>query len=71
MCEICSNLTTNTPERLRRSGASIFNFKQISRNVLVFPLSTLNKSMTTGIAPLDVQDNVFKLTHFSPVLHYI
>lgn len=42
MCEICSDLTTNTPEQRRcRSCTSIFNFEQISRNVLVFPVSTL------------------------------
>ena len=42
MCEICSDLTTNTPEQRRcRSCNSIFNFEQISRNALVFPLSTL------------------------------
>ena len=43
-CEICSNLTLNTPERRkwRRSGVFIVNFEHISHLVLVFLLLTLN-----------------------------
>ena len=37
MCEICSKLTTKTPER-RRSDVFIFNFEEISHTILVFPL---------------------------------
>ena len=45
MCEICSDLTVQTPERRqgRHSGIFIFNSEQILRNVLVFPLLTLTK----------------------------
>ena len=39
-CEICSKLTTKTPER--HSGVFIVNFEHISRLVLVFLLLTLN-----------------------------
>ena len=45
MCEICSELTRNTPEQRYqgRSGVFIVNFQQISPIVLVFLLFTLNK----------------------------
>ena len=44
-CEICSKLTTKTPERRqwRRSSVFIVNFEHISHFVLVFLLLTLNK----------------------------
>ena len=44
-CEICSKLTTKTPERLhwRRSGVLTVNFEHISHLVLVFLLLTLNR----------------------------
>ena len=43
-CEICSKLTTKTPEgrQWRRSGVFIVNFELISHLVLVFLLLTLN-----------------------------
>ena len=43
-CEICSKLTTKTPERrqLRRSGVFIVNFEHISHLVLPFLLLTLH-----------------------------
>ena len=43
-CEICSELTINTPERRqRRSGVFIVNFEHISHLVLAFLLLTLNR----------------------------
>ena len=44
-CEICSELTINTPERRqwRRSCVIIVNFERISHLVLVFVLLTLTK----------------------------
>ena len=38
MCELCSKLTTKTPERrhLRRSSVFIVNFEHISHIALVF-----------------------------------
>ena len=43
-CEICSNLTIKTPERLqwRRSGVFIVNFEHIVHLVQLFLLLTLN-----------------------------
>ena len=52
ICEICSKLTIKTPEQRQLprqwhpSGVFIVNFKHISHIVLVFPLLTLNKSMS-------------------------
>ena len=52
MFEICSKLTIKTPEKYqlprqwRLSGVFIVNFKHISHIVLVFPLLTLNKSVS-------------------------
>ena len=51
MCEICSELTINTPE-LRHwccSGIFIVHFEQILLIALVFPFLTLNKYIPTGI----------------------
>ena len=43
MCEICSKLTINLPERRRRrSGIFIVNFEHISHLALVFLLLTLS-----------------------------
>ena len=44
-CEICSKLTTKTPEQLQRcrSGAFIVNFEHISPHVSVFLLLTLSR----------------------------
>ena len=44
-CEICSKLTTKTPEPRywRRSGVFIVNFEHISHLVLVFLLLTLSR----------------------------
>ena len=44
-CEICSELTMNTPERRhwRRSGVFIVNFEHISHLALVFLLLNLSK----------------------------
>ena len=44
-CEICSKLTTKTPERHQwlRSGVFIVNSENISHLFLMFLLSTLNK----------------------------
>ena len=49
-CEICSKLTTKTPERRqwRRSGVFIVNLERISQLVLVFLLLTLNRQMSAG-----------------------
>ena len=46
-CEICSKLTTKTPERRhwRRFGVFIVNFEYISQLVLVFLLLTLNRQI--------------------------
>ena len=57
MCEICSKLTTKTPERrqFRRSGVFLVNFEDISHLVLVSVLLTLNKQMPA------VWDQIFKL----------
>ena len=46
-CEICSELTTKTPERRhwRLSGVFILNFEHISHLVLEFLLLTLNRQM--------------------------
>ena len=43
-CEICSKLTTKTPERRQwcRSGIFIVSFEHISHLVLVFLVLTLN-----------------------------
>ena len=43
-CEICSKLTTKTPERCiwHRSDVFIVNFEHISHLALVFLLLTLN-----------------------------
>ena len=48
--EICSKLTTKTPEwrQWSRSGAFIVNSEQISHIVLVFLLLIVNKQMPTG-----------------------
>ena len=46
-CEICSKLT-NAPERQRRSGVFIVNFRHISHIVLVFLLLTLNMLLPAG-----------------------
>ena len=45
MCQIYSELTVKTPERIlrRRSGVFIVNFEGISYLVLMFPSLTLNK----------------------------
>ena len=45
ICEICSVLTLNAPERRQRRGPGVlvFNLQQIPRIVLVFYLLTLNK----------------------------
>ena len=45
ICEICSNITTDTPKKLqwRRSSVNIVNFEQISYIALMFSLLTLNK----------------------------
>ena len=42
-CEICSKLTTKTPERRHwcHSGIFIVNFEHISHLVLVLPLASL------------------------------
>ena len=44
-CEICSKLTTKTPERRnwRRPGVFVVNFEHISHLVLVFLLLTLSR----------------------------
>ena len=44
MCEICSKLTINKPERRceRRFGVIIVNLEQILPIILVFSLLTLN-----------------------------
>ena len=44
-CEMCSMLTTKTPERyqLHRSDVFIVNFERISHFFLVFLLLNLNK----------------------------
>ena len=44
-CELCSKLTTETPERRHRpcSSAFIVNFEHISQPFLVFLLLTLSK----------------------------
>ena len=49
-CEICSQLTINTPERRhwRRSGVFIVNFEHISHLVPVFLLLTLNMQLLVG-----------------------
>ena len=46
-CKISSKLTIKTPEQRhwRLSGVFIVNFEQMLRDVLVFPLLTLNKKM--------------------------
>ena len=50
-CEICSKLTTKTPERhqWRRSGVSIVNLEHISHLILVFLLLTLNMWLPAGV----------------------
>ena len=47
--EICSKLTTKTPERCqwRRSDVFIVNFEHISHLLLVFLLLTLSRKMPT------------------------
>ena len=56
MCTSCSKLTLKPPERRqwRRAGVFVFNFKQISHVVLVFPLLILNRftQIPFLIAPL-------------------
>ena len=50
-CEICSNLTIETPGRRqwRRSGVSIVNFEQVSHLFLVIRLLTLTVKCLLGI----------------------
>ena len=55
-CEICSNLTIKTPERLQwgRSGVFIVNLEHISLLVLVFLLLTLNMLLPAGSSQCNV-----------------
>ena len=50
MCEICSKLTIKTPEQRhwRPSGVFLINSEQISNNIMVFLLLTLNQNMLAG-----------------------
>ena len=54
MLELCSKLPIKTPERRqwRRNGVFIVNFEQISNNVLMFALSTLNKEIPDSFLSL-------------------
>ena len=42
-CEICSNLTINTPHHWHRSGVFFVNFEHISHLILVFLLLNLSR----------------------------
>ena len=60
--EICSKLTTKTPERRqsRHSGVLIVNSEDIA-HLFLFPLLTLNKEMLAGF----FFKNIEKLLFFS------
>ena len=55
MCEVCSKLTTKTPERRqqRRSDVFIVNFEHISHLAVVFLLYTLNMQLPIGKKTID------------------